>query len=394
MIQAGIGGVEFIVANTDVQAMRNSLASIKLQIGGKLTKGLGAGANPEIGKQAALEDTDRILEALSGADMIFITTGMGGGTGTGAAPIIASLAAELGALTVAVVTKPFNFEGKRRRVQAEHGIRALRETVDTLITIPNERLLNFVERATSLGDSFKIADDILRQAVQGISDLITIPGEINLDFADVRTIMHGMGMALMGTGVSSGEHRAVEAAQRAISSPLLEEASIEGAKGVLINVTGGPDMTLFEVHEAASIIQEAADEEANIIFGTVIDPRMHDEIKVTVIATGFDSATKGFLNTRGEALSGRQQQHSTQQGHHPIASITRTAAALASAETVSAHAEEKAPPQIGAEGEIYDPPFFRKGFTRPDGTSGFGPMASNDFGNDLDIPTVIRNLSD
>jgi len=201
MIQAGIGGVEFIVANTDVQAMRNSLASIKLQIGGKLTKGLGAGANPEIGKQAALEDTDRILEALSGADMIFITTGMGGGTGTGAAPIIASLAAELGALTVAVVTKPFNFEGKRRRVQAEHGIRALRETVDTLITIPNERLLNFVERATSLGDSFKIADDILRQAVQGISDLITIPGEINLDFADVRTIMHGMGMALMGTGV-------------------------------------------------------------------------------------------------------------------------------------------------------------------------------------------------
>jgi cell division protein FtsZ len=393
MIQAGIGGVEFIVANTDVQAMRNSLASVKLQIGGKLTKGLGAGANPEIGKQAALEDTDRILEALSGADMIFITTGMGGGTGTGAAPIIASLAAELGALTVAVVTKPFNFEGKRRRVQAEHGIRALRETVDTLITIPNERLLNFVERATSLGDSFKIADDILRQAVQGISDLITVPGEINLDFADVRTIMHGMGMALMGTGVSSGEHRAVEAAQRAISSPLLEEASIEGAKGVLINVTGGPDMTLFEVHEAASIIQEAADEEANIIFGTVIDPRMTDEIKVTVIATGFDSATKGFLNSRGEALSGRQTQHTTPHAH-PVASTTRTAAAMAAAETVAARAEENGPPQIGAEGEIYDPPFFRKGFTRPDGTSGFGPMAASDFGTDLDIPTVIRNLSD
>ena len=240
MIQAGIKGVEFLVANTDVQAMRNSLAPTKLQIGGKLTKGLGAGANPEVGKQAALEDTDRILEALTGADMIFITTGMGGGTGTGAAPIIASLAAELGALTVAVVTKPFSFEGKRRRVQAEQGIRALRDTVDTLITIPNERLLNFVERGTSLGDAFKIADDILRQAVQGISDLITVPGEINLDFADVKTIMHGMGMALMGTGVSSGEHRAVEAAQRAISSPLLEEASIEGAKGVLINITGGP----------------------------------------------------------------------------------------------------------------------------------------------------------
>src|SRR5437762_7243097 len=211
MIQAGIKGVEFIVANTDVQAMRASAAPVKLQIGGKLTKGLGAGANPEIGKQAALEDTDRILEALSGADMIFITTGMGGGTGTGAAPIIASLAAELGALTVAVVTKPFAFEGKRRRVQAEHGIRSLRDTVDTLITIPNERLLNFVERGTSLGDAFKMADDILRQAVQGISDLITVPGEINLDFADVKTIMHGMGMALMGTGVSSGEHRAVEA---------------------------------------------------------------------------------------------------------------------------------------------------------------------------------------
>src|SRR6184192_4691033 len=305
MIQAGIKGIEFLVTNTDVQAMRTSLASHKIQLGGKLTKGLGAGANPEIGKQAALEDTDRILEALSGADMIFITTGMGGGTGTGATPIIASLAAELGALTVSVVTKPFAFEGKRRRVQAEHGIRALRETVDTLITIPNERLLNFVERATSLGEAFKIADDILRQAVQGISDLITVPGEINLDFADVKTIMHGMGMALMGTGVSTGEHRAVEAAQRAISSPLLEEASIEGAKGVLINITGGTDMTLISTPFAPSIIQEAADEEANIIFGTVIDPKMGDEVKVTVIATGFDAATKGLLNTRGEQLSHR-----------------------------------------------------------------------------------------
>jgi cell division protein FtsZ len=386
MIQAGIKGVEFMVANTDVQAMRNSLAPVKLQIGAKLTKGLGAGANPEIGKQAALEDTDRILEALSGADMIFITTGMGGGTGTGAAPIIASLAAELGALTVAVVTKPFAFEGKRRRVQAEHGIRGLRDTVDTLITIPNERLLNFVDRGTSLNDAFKMADDILRQAVQGISDLITVPGEINLDFADVKTIMHGMGMALMGTGVSSGEHRAVEAAQRAISSPLLEEASIEGAKGVLINITGGRDMTLFEVHEAASIIQEAADEEANIIFGTVIDNAMKDEIKVTVIATGFDAATKGFLNTRGEQLSAPAAR-----GAAPPAPR-----APMSAQQIAAHHEEPAsPPQIGAEGEIYDPPFFRKGgLTRPDGTGGFGPMASNDFGNDLDIPTVIRNLSD
>src|SRR5437868_3885460 len=374
MIQAGIKGVEFMVANTDVQAMRASLAPTKLQIGGKLTKGLGAGANPEVGKQAALEDTDRILEALHGADMIFITTGMGGGTGTGAAPIIASLAAELGALTVAVVTKPFAFEGKRRRVQAEQGIRSLRDTVDTLITIPNERLLNFVERGTSLGDAFKMADDILRQAVQGISDLITVPGEINLDFADVKTIMHGMGMALMGTGVSSGEHRAVEAAQRAISSPLLEEASIEGAKGVLINVTGGPEMTLFEVHEAASIIQEATHEEANIIFGTVIDSAMKDEVKVTVIATGFDAATKGFLNTRGEHLSTPSTRGAS----------TSAPRAAMSAQQIASHHEEPAAPQIGAEGEIYDPPFFRKGgLTRPDGSGGFGPMATNDFGNDL-----------
>ncbi|HSY52251.1 MAG TPA: cell division protein FtsZ [Thermoanaerobaculia bacterium] len=390
MIQAGIKGIEFMVANTDVQAMRTSLAPVKLQIGGKLTKGLGAGANPEIGKQAALEDTDRILEALSGADMIFITTGMGGGTGTGAAPIIASLAAELGALTVAVVTKPFGFEGKRRRIQAEQGIRSLRETVDTLITIPNERLLNFVERATSLNEAFTIADDILRQAVQGISDLITVPGEINLDFADVKTIMHGMGMALMGTGVSSGEHRAVEAAQRAISSPLLEEASIEGAKGVLINITGGSDMTLFEVHEAASIIQEAADEEANIIFGTVIDPRMKDEIKVTVIATGFDSATKGFLNTRGEQLSSGNARAASGPTHAPF----RPFAPKEIAAQHEVAPDVASPAQVGPEGEIYDPPFFRKGLSRPDGSGGFGPMASSDFGNDLDIPTVIRNLSD
>src|SRR5919112_5404368 len=297
MIQAGIKGIEFLVANTDLQAMRNSLAPTKLQIGGKLTKGLGAGANPEIGKQAALEDTDRILEALSGADMIFITTGMGGGTGTGAAPIIASLAAELGALTVAVVTKPFAFEGKRRRVQAEQGIRSLRDTVDTLITIPNERLLNFVERGTSLGDAFKMADDILRQAVQGISDLITVPGEINLDFADVKAIMQGMGLALMGAGRASGEHRAMEATQQAISSPLLEEATIEGAKGVLINITGGSDLTLYEVNEASSIIREAADDDANIIFGAVIDDAMRDQMRITVIATGFDreSADAGLV---------------------------------------------------------------------------------------------------
>jgi cell division protein FtsZ len=394
MIQSGIKGVEFIVANTDVQAMKASLAPTKIQLGAQLTKGLGAGANPEIGRQAALEDTEQILETLQGADMIFITSGMGGGTGTGAAPIIASLAAELGALTVAVVTKPFNFEGKKRRSQADVGIRALRETVDTLITIPNERLLNFVERATSLGDSFRIADDILRQAVQGISDLITVPGEINLDFADVRTIMHGMGMALMGTGVSSGEHRAVEAAQRAISSPLLEEASIEGARGVLINITGGHDMTLFEVNEAASIIQDAADEDANIIFGTVIDPKIKDEVKVTVIATGFDTATRGLLNSRGEVMS--RMPRTLEQ---PVASLPSRAEparqVVASGDLGDEDAAKtKKDPQVGAEDEIYDPPFFRRGLGNDDGSKGWGPMASNDFGADLDIPTVIRNLSD
>ena len=397
MIQSGIAGVEFIVANTDLQAMRSSLAPIKLQLGAKLTKGLGSGGNPEIGKQAALEDTDRIIEVLSGSDMIFLTTGMGGGTGTGAAPIIASLASELGALTVAVVTKPFAFEGKKRRIQAEQGMRSLRDSVDTLITIPNERLLSFVERATSLSEAFKIADDILRQAVQGIADLITVPGEINLDFADVKTIMHGMGMALMGTGVSTGEHRAVEAAQRAISSPLLEEASIEGAKGVLINITGGPDMTLFEVHEAASVIQDAADEEANIIFGTVINPKMKDEMKVTVIATGFDSATKGLLNTKGESLSKPVRERSVhvpvaQPGHSSIADLLmRSAPQPAPAVPPSEPASSQ---QVGEDGEIYDPPFFRRPFKRPDGSDGFGPMATNDFGSDLDIPTVIRNLSD
>jgi cell division protein FtsZ len=389
MIQAGIRGVEFIVANTDVQAMKSSLAPTKLQLGAKLTKGLGAGANPDVGKNAALEDTERILETLQGADMIFITSGMGGGTGTGAAPIIASLAAELGALTVAVVTKPFNFEGKKRRSQAEHGIRLLRESVDTLITIPNERLLNFVERATSLGDSFRIADDILRQAVQGISDLITVPGEINLDFADVKTIMHGMGMALMGTGLSSGEHRAVEAAQRAISSPLLEEASIEGARGVLINITGGNDMTLFEVNEAASIIQEAADEDANIIFGAVIDPKMKDEIKVTVIATGFDTATAGLLNQRGEQMSRRAPGAVSISLGEPARTV-RTPVERPAEQPVAAAPSD----QVGAEGEIYDPPFFRNPLKGAGGSSGFGPMASNDFGADLDIPTVIRNLSD
>ncbi len=288
MIEARIEGVEFLVANTDLQALKRSLAPVKLQIGAKLTKGLGAGANPDIGRDAALEDTEKIIEALEGADMVFVTVGLGGGTGTGAAPIIASLAAELEALTVAVVTKPFPFEGRHRLRQAESGLEELRSVVDTLITIPNERLLQAADRNMALGDAFKMADDVLRQAVQGISDLITIPGFINVDFADVRSIMKGMGIALMGTGHAVGENRAMDATQRAISSPLLEEASIDGARGVLVNITGGSDLTLFEVDEAMKVIHDSADPEANIIFGTVPDDRMQNEMKITVIATGFE----------------------------------------------------------------------------------------------------------
>jgi cell division protein FtsZ len=301
MIESGIEGIEFLVANTDLQALKRSRAPIKIQLGGRLTKGLGAGANPIIGREAALEDTEKIIEVLEGADMVFVTTGLGGGTGTGAAPIIASLATELNALTVAVVTKPFHFEGRRRMQQAEQGLRELRECVDTVITIPNERLLHTVDRGVSLPDSFKVADDVLRQAVQGISDLITVPGLINLDFADVKAIMAGMGLALMGAGRASGEHRAMEATQQAISSPLLEEATIEGAKGVLINITGGPDLTLYEVNEASSIIREAADEDANIIFGAVIDETMRDEMKITVIATGFDKEVVSTGTGMGDA---------------------------------------------------------------------------------------------
>ena len=288
MVAAGLDGVEFIVANTDLQALRLNAAPVKLQIGAKLTKGLGAGADPNVGRQAALEDTEKLIEALDGADMVFVTTGLGGGTGTGAAPVIASLASELGALTIAVVTKPFRFEGKTRQVQAERGLDELRQSVDTVITIPNERLLATIARSTSLNEAFTSADDVLRQAIQGISDLILVPGLINLDFADVKTIMSGMGLAIMGTGLAEGESRAMMAANAAISSPLLEDASVKGALGVIINVTGGPDLSLVEVSEASAIIQEAAHEEANIIFGAVVDPDMGGRVKITVIATGFD----------------------------------------------------------------------------------------------------------
>ncbi|NPV91479.1 MAG: cell division protein FtsZ [Firmicutes bacterium] len=287
MISAGLKGVEFISVNTDAQALNLSRAERKIQIGSKLTKGLGAGANPDIGMKAAEESRDELLQTLRGADMVFVTAGMGGGTGTGGAPIVASVAKEVGALTVGVVTRPFSFEGKKRITQGEKGIQDLKNQVDTLITIPNDRLLQVVDKSTSIMEAFRIADDILRQGVQGISDLIAVPGLINLDFADVKTIMYETGSALMGIGTGLGESRAIDAARAAISSPLLE-TSIEGARGVLLSITGGSDLSLFEVNEAAEIIAQAADPEANIIFGAVIDQAMQDEIRITVIATGFD----------------------------------------------------------------------------------------------------------
>ncbi len=292
MIDAGLEGIEFIVANTDLQALRMSHAPVKLQLGVKLTNGLGAGANPEVGRKAALEDSDKIIEALEGADMVFVTTGLGGGTGTGAAPIIASLASEMGALTVAVVTKPFSFEGKRRMQQAERGISELMESVDTTIVTPNEKLLAVAEDA-GFFESFRIADDILRQGVQGISDIITIPGIINRDFADVKTIMSGMGYAVMGTASACGARRTIEAAQRSIASPLLEAGAIDGARGILINITGSSSLKLAEVQQACSIIQSAAHEDANIIFGAVLDEKMKDGVKITVIATGFREVPSG-----------------------------------------------------------------------------------------------------
>jgi cell division protein FtsZ len=303
MIDAQLRGIEFIALNTDLQALAKCRAPMKLQLGKLITRGLGAGSDPEIGRKAALEDTERILECLQGADMIFLAAGLGGGTGTGAIPVIASLAAEVGALTVAVVTKPFTFEGRRRMHIAEKGLGDLREAVDTVICIPNERLLNFVDRGTPLTEAFLIADDVLRQGVQGISDLITIPGEVNADFADVRTIMSGMGMALMGTGVAKGDNRALEAAQAAVSSPLLEETSIQGARGVLINITGGLDLTLHEVAEAANAISEMVDPDANLISGLVVDDSMVREVKITVIATGFSEHT--FLEQQAHRAARR-----------------------------------------------------------------------------------------
>jgi cell division protein FtsZ len=301
MIECAPDGVEFVAANTDAQALGLSKAHTRLQIGAHLTRGLGAGANPQVGRDAALEDVEKIREILQGADMVFVTAGMGGGTGTGAAPVISEVARGMGCLTVAVVTKPFQFEGGKRIRQADDGLKELRKVCDTLIVIPNQRLLGVVDRNTPLVLAFQVVDDVLRQAVQGIADLIVVPGLVNVDFADVRTVMSHMGRAVMGMGVSKGEKRAVQAAYQAISSPLLEDTSIQGAKGVLINISGGPDLTLYDVTEASTIIQEAADPEANIIFGSVIHERLEDEVRVTVIATGFEpespsSALDGLPN--------------------------------------------------------------------------------------------------
>ncbi len=394
MARVGLEGVEFIVANTDLQALRNNAAPIKLQIGSKLTKGLGAGADPNVGRSAALEDTEKIIQALDGADMVFVTTGLGGGTGTGAAPVIASLASELGALTIAVVTKPFKFEGRKRQLQAERGLEALRDCVDTIITIPNERLLTIIDRTTPLTDAFATADDVLRQAIQGISDLILVPGLINLDFADVKTIMAGMGMAMMGTGIAEGPDRAIEAARRAISSPLLEGASVNGSRGVIINVTGGPDLSLVEVSEASLIVQEAADEDANIIFGAVVDPSLKGKVKITVIATGFGQPATARPVTSGAQTPVDMMQYADLSRVRADAGATGNAGPdrLASARLSIARRPlldlplAAAPGAAGGDFPASIPPGAA---AAPDG-AGSGLNADFDLGTTFDVPAFLR----
>jgi cell division protein FtsZ len=373
MIDARLEGVEFLTANTDLQALQMSRAPVKIQLGVKLTNGLGAGANPEVGRKAALEDADKIIEALEGADMVFVTTGLGGGTGTGAAPIIASLASEMGALTVAVVTKPFAFEGKRRMNQAERGLADLIDSVDTTIVIPNEKLLAVAQNA-GFFESFRVADDILRQAVQGISDIITIPGIINRDFADVKAIMANMGYAVMGTATAKGERRAIEAANRAIASPLLEAGAIDGARGLLINITGSSSLKLAEVNEASTIIQSAAHEDANIIFGAVHDEKMKDEVKITVIATGFkaDQLPKREKVTSAQAAIAQARQQSSfaaaaprPAAPPPVAPVAsrppdRTQAAIPHRETPSLDAVKDSVKGNVEEDDLDVPAFIRK----------------------------------
>jgi len=365
MIKSGLKGVEFIGANTDAQALMACNAPIKVQLGTALTKGLGAGAVPEVGRNATLEDRDRLHEILSGADMVFITAGMGGGTGTGGAPILASIAKEAGALTVAVVTKPFLFEGKKRQRQGEEGLKELRKYVDTLITIPNQRLLNIAGKDMSLLEAFRKADEVLLQAVKGISDLITVEGLINLDFADVRTVMGEMGMALMGTGAASGEKRAVEAAQRAISSPLLEDITITGARGILISVIGGPDLGIFEVNEACMLIQEEAHEDANIIFGAVIDEKMKDEMRITVIATGFGRAESKEEQVP-EAMPMAQEREKVvvnfarKEENREIPAFIRSEKSSEIQERIAKTARARLPKNLAGEDEYDIPTFLRK----------------------------------
>ncbi len=364
MIEAGMDGIEFIVANTDLQALRMSRAPMKIQLGVKLTNGLGAGSNPEVGRKAALEDSDKIIEALEGADMVFVTTGLGGGTGTGAAPIIASLASEMGALTVAVVTKPFAFEGKRRMQQADRGVAELMDSVDTTIVIPNEKLLAVAQDA-GFFESFRVADDILRQGVQGISDIITIPGIINRDFADVKAIMARMGYAVMGTATANGSRRATEAAQKAIASPLLEAGAIDGARGILINITGSASLKLAEVQEACSIIQNAAHEDANIIFGAVLDEKMKDAVKITVIATGFKDEDRPRRKTESAGFT-----------------IDRGADDFDSEPAPSPMVMESTQPAPAASGEVISLDNMRSA------------MIANFEQADLDVPAFLRKRGD
>ena len=409
MIAAGVEGVEFISANTDVQALQLSNAPIKLQLGVKLTSGLGAGANPDVGRRAALEDSEKIIEALEGADMVFVTAGLGGGTGTGAAPVIASLASEMGALTVAVVTRPFAFEGKRRMMQAERGISELMDSVDTTIVIPNEKLLAVAEDA-GFFESFRIADDILRQGVQGISDIITIPGIINRDFADVKTIMSGMGYAVMGTASASGAKRTIDAAQRAIASPLLEAGAIDGARGILINITGSTSLKLAEVQQACSIIQNAAHEDANIIFGAVMDEKMKDAVKITVIATGFKEVTSGrhrhkdtnisfatshvsVAPTLGEPRGladmdfpdGAGSRDSiSEPPEHIMSSATAEAAYLDDVPAAQAHYAEQSAEVVPLDAGSHD--ILRSGV--------LNTMGANYEQDDLDVPAFLRKRKD
>jgi len=394
MIDSGMEHIEFIVANTDLQALRMSRAATKIQLGVKLTNGLGAGANPEIGRKAALEDSDKIIEALEGADMIFVTAGLGGGTGTGAAPIIASLASEMGALTVAVVTKPFAFEGKRRMQQAERGISELMESVDTTIVIPNEKLLAVAENA-GFFESFRIADDILRQGVQGISDIITIPGIINRDFADVKAIMAGMGYAVMGTATAAGEHRTNEAAQRAIASPLLEAGAIDGARGILINITGSSSLKLAEVQQACTIIQGAAHEDANIIFGAVLDEKMKDSVKITVIATGFKEADMRRNRHRENfepVIVPRHRDHARVDYVDDFAEEP-VAAAPGEPERV-AESEPAFEPDPVPGFEQTPAPVFNQPHADVVSMDGMRMAAPNYVAEDLDVPAFLRKRSD